>query len=121
MDFMHRALDLAEEAAGGLSPRPPVGAVIVAPDGKTIVGEGATQPNPGPHAEAVAIANARDAAKGATIYCTLEPHQTQSTTPPAPKPSSTPESNASSAPLPTPIHSSAAAASNTSEPPESKS
>ena len=57
---MHRALDLAEEVAGGLAPRPPVGAVIVAPDGKSIVGEGATQPNPGPHAEAVAITNASD-------------------------------------------------------------
>ena len=82
MDFMHRALDLAEEVAGGLAPRPPVGAVIVAADGKSIVGEGATQPNPGPHAEAVAITNAGDDTQGATIYCTLEPHQNHSTTPP---------------------------------------
>lgn len=82
MNFMHRALDLAEQAAGGLAPRPPVGAVIVAADGKTIVGEGATQPSPGPHAEAVAITIARDAAQGGTIYCTLEPHQNHSTTPP---------------------------------------
>ncbi len=82
MDFMHRALYLAEEVAGGLAPRPPVGAVIVAADEKTIVGEGATQPNPGPHAEAVAIANAKESAKGGTIYCTLEPHQNHATTPP---------------------------------------
>ncbi len=82
MDFMERALDLAEQAAGGVAPRPPVGAVIVAADGKTIVGEGATQPNPGPHAEAVAIGIAGDAAKGGTIYCTLEPHQSHFTTPP---------------------------------------
>ena len=82
MNFMRRALDLAEKAAGGVAPRPPVGAVIVAADGKTIVGEGATQPSPGPHAEAVAIAIARDAAKGGTIYCTLEPHQGHFTTPP---------------------------------------
>ncbi len=82
MNFMHRALDLAEQVAGGLAPRPPVGAVIVASDGKTIVGEGATQPNPGPHAEALAITNASDAAKGGTIYCTLEPHQSHFTTPP---------------------------------------
>ena len=82
MTFMQRALDLAEKAAGSLAPRPPVGAVIVASDGVTIVGEGATQPNPGLHAEAVAIETARDAAKGGTIYCTLEPHHNHSTTPP---------------------------------------
>ena len=82
MEFMQRALDLAERVAGGLAPRPPVGAVIVAEDGKTIVGEGATQSSPGPHAEAVAIAKAQDAARNGTIYCTLEPHQHRSTTPP---------------------------------------
>ena len=81
MTFMQRALDLAEKAAGSLAPRPPVGAVIVASDGVTIVGEGATQPSPGPHAEAVAIGNAGDSAKGGSIYCTLEPHQNHSTTP----------------------------------------
>lgn len=82
MDFMQRALDLAERAAGGLAPRPPVGAVIVARDGETIVGEGATQPNPGPHAEAVALGVAKGESAGGTIYCTLEPHQFRSTTPP---------------------------------------
>ena len=82
MTFMQRALDLAEKAAGSLAPRPPVGAVIVASDEKTIVGEGATKPNPGPHAEALAIAGASDSAKGGSIYCTLEPHQNHSTTPP---------------------------------------
>lgn len=79
---MQRALDLAERAAGGVAPRPAVGAVVVARDGETIVGEGATQPNPGPHAEAVALDMAHDAANGGTIYCTLEPHQFRSTTPP---------------------------------------
>lgn len=82
MDFMERALELAERVAGGLAPRPPVGAVVVAEDGETIVGEGATQPHPGPHAEAVALNMAKDAARGGTIYCTLEPHQTHLTTPP---------------------------------------
>ena len=82
MDFMERALELAEQVAGGLAPRPPVGAVVVAEDGKTIVGEGATQPHPGPHAEGIALNIAKDAARGGTIYCTLEPHQTHSTTPP---------------------------------------
>ena len=82
MDFMQRALDLAEGAAGGLAPRPPVGAVIVAPDGETIIGEGATQPNPGPHAEVVALQKAKESAEDGTIYCTLEPHQNHATTPP---------------------------------------
>ena len=82
MNPMHRALDLAERAAGGVAPRPPVGAVIVATDGKTIIAEGATQPNPGPHAEAIALEIAKEAARNGTIYCTLEPHQHQSTTPP---------------------------------------
>ena len=82
MTFMQRALDLAEMAAGSLAPRPPVGAVIVASDEKTIVGEGATKPNPGPHAEALAIASASDSARGGSIYCTLEPHQNHATTPP---------------------------------------
>ena len=81
MDFMQRALELAENAAGGLSARPPVGAVIVAEDGRTVLGEGATQPRPGPHAEAAAIADAGGSAIGATMYCTLEPHQTNDTTP----------------------------------------
>ncbi|MXZ02534.1 MAG: bifunctional diaminohydroxyphosphoribosylaminopyrimidine deaminase/5-amino-6-(5-phosphoribosylamino)uracil reductase RibD [Chloroflexi bacterium] len=79
---MERALDLAEGAAGGLAPRPAVGAVIVARDGETIVGEGATQPTPGPHAEAVALGMAKGESEGGTIYCTLEPHQFRSTTPP---------------------------------------
>ena len=82
MKFMQRALDLAEMAAGSLAPRPPVGAIIVASDQKTIVGQGATKPNPGPHAEAIAIASASDSARGGSIYCTLEPHQNHATTPP---------------------------------------
>lgn len=59
-----------------------MGAVIVARDGQTMVGEGATQPNPGPHAEAVALEIAKSESAGGTIYCTLEPHQNHSTTPP---------------------------------------
>ncbi len=82
MDFMLRALELAEQVSGGVSPRPPVGAVVVASDGKTIVGEGATLPKPGPHAEASALANAGKRAVDGTIYCTLEPHQTDTSTPP---------------------------------------
>ncbi len=82
MGFMERALDLAEGVAGGLGSRPAVGAVIVAGDGERVVGEGATQPNPGAHAEAVALGMAKSEAAGGTMYCTLEPHQFHSTTPP---------------------------------------
>ena len=64
-----------------MSPRPPVGAVIVDANG-TIVGEGATQPRPGPHAEAVALGDAGDRARGGTLYVTLEPHQFQGNAPP---------------------------------------
>lgn len=84
--FMQRAIHLAQQAAGGaLSPRPPVGAVVAATaaNGKhSIVGEGATQPNPGPHAEHVALQAAGEKARGGTIYVTLEPHQFHGTTPP---------------------------------------
>ncbi len=82
MDFTGRALELAEGVVGGLAPRPAVGAVVVARDGVTVVGEGATRPHPGPHAEAVALAGVGELAKGGTIYCTLEPHQNQGTTAP---------------------------------------
>ena len=82
MKFMERALDLAGQVAGGVAPRPPVGAVIVASDGRSVVGEGATKPHPGPHAEALALGQAGELAEGGTIYCTLEPHQHSGTTPP---------------------------------------
>ncbi|MGB1749868.1 MAG: bifunctional diaminohydroxyphosphoribosylaminopyrimidine deaminase/5-amino-6-(5-phosphoribosylamino)uracil reductase RibD, partial [Dehalococcoidia bacterium] len=68
-------MELARAAKGDVSPRPPVGAVIVQ-DGQ-IVGEGATEPRPGKHAEAIALDQAGDRARGATIYCTLEPHAFQ--------------------------------------------
>ena len=57
MDFdalMLRAVDASRAAQGISSPNPPVGAVIVAPDG-TVVGVGATQPPGGPHAEVMAL------------------------------------------------------------------
>jgi diaminohydroxyphosphoribosylaminopyrimidine deaminase / 5-amino-6-(5-phosphoribosylamino)uracil reductase len=42
-----------------------------------IIGEGATEPRPGQHAESIAIAEAVEKARGATLYCTLEPHAFQ--------------------------------------------
>lgn len=68
--FMQRALAAARAARGRTSPNPWVGAVLVR--GGRIVGEGATAPDGGPHAEARALAAAGGAA-GATLYVTLEP------------------------------------------------
>ena len=79
-DFMERALSLARQALGIASPNPAVGAVLVK-DGR-IVGEGFTQPPGGPHAEAVAIHQAGEAARGATLYVTLEPCCHHGRTPP---------------------------------------
>ncbi len=78
--YMQRALELARAALGTTSPNPTVGAVIVR-DGE-IVGEGATQTPPGPHAEAVALRQAGERARGATMYVTLEPCPHQGRTPP---------------------------------------
>lgn len=78
--YLARALALAEEAAGGVSPRPPVGAVIVS--NGDVVGEGMTEPRPGVHAEVAAIRSAGERARGATLYCTLEPHAHQGVAPP---------------------------------------
>ena len=70
--FMRRALFLAERGRGRTSPNPVVGAVIVGRDGE-IVGQGAHMALGGPHAEVVALDAAGQRAKGATLYCTLEP------------------------------------------------
>jgi diaminohydroxyphosphoribosylaminopyrimidine deaminase / 5-amino-6-(5-phosphoribosylamino)uracil reductase len=71
-EFMNRALDLAERGRGTTSPNPMVGAIIVCEDG-TIVGQGYHERAGGPHAEAVALDEAGDLARGASLYCTLEP------------------------------------------------
>jgi diaminohydroxyphosphoribosylaminopyrimidine deaminase/5-amino-6-(5-phosphoribosylamino)uracil reductase len=70
--FMDRALFLAERGRGRTSPNPMVGAVVVSPDG-VVVGSGYHEVAGGPHAEVVALHAAGDRARGATIYCTLEP------------------------------------------------
>lgn len=77
---MDHALALAERARGRVSPNPAAGCVIVA-DGN-VVGEGWTQPPPGPHAEAVALSAAGEAARGAHAYVTLEPCAHHGRTPP---------------------------------------
>jgi diaminohydroxyphosphoribosylaminopyrimidine deaminase/5-amino-6-(5-phosphoribosylamino)uracil reductase len=78
--FLRRALDLAARARGLTSPNPMVGAVLVR-DG-TVVGEGCHWQAGGPHAEIEALEAAGPAARGATLYITLEPCAHQGRTPP---------------------------------------
>lgn len=80
MGHMKRALDLAARAAGGVGPRPPVGAVVVK-DGR-VVGAGHTLRDPRQHAEIVALEEAGRAARGGTMYVTLEPCSHHGSTPP---------------------------------------
>ncbi len=77
---MLRAIELAAQVRGHVSPNPPVGAIIVR--GGCVVGEGNTHPPGGPHAEAVALLRAGGAARGATVYVTLEPCSHYGRTPP---------------------------------------
>lgn len=69
--WMAAAISLASRGAGLAHPNPNVGCLIVA-DGR-VVGRGWTQPGGRPHAEAMALAEAGEAARGATAYVTLEP------------------------------------------------
>lgn len=76
--FMHRALQLAKKSRP--SPNPRVGAVLVR-DGN-IIGEGFHERPGMPHAEIVAINNAKNLAKEADLYVTLEPCSHQGRTGP---------------------------------------
>ena len=69
--WMAEAVALGDAARGTTAPNPNVGCVIVRAG--ECVGRGATQPGGRPHAEAAALAEARDRAPGATLYTTLEP------------------------------------------------
>jgi len=77
---MRRALRLAKKGRGRTSPNPMVGAVLLR-NGE-VVGEGYHARAGGPHAEIVAIRNAGQKAKGATLYVNLEPCTHQGRTPP---------------------------------------
>src|SRR5437867_12853998 len=70
--YMQRALFHAARGAGRTSPNPMVGAVVVAPDG-VVVGQGFHERAGEAHAEVRALDMASDRARGATLYCTLEP------------------------------------------------
>lgn len=77
---MRRALRLAAKAAGRTSPNPLVGAVVVRSG--EVVGEGHHRAAGEAHAEVVALRAARERARGATLYSTLEPCAHQGRTPP---------------------------------------
>jgi diaminohydroxyphosphoribosylaminopyrimidine deaminase/5-amino-6-(5-phosphoribosylamino)uracil reductase len=70
--YMARALAVAERGRGRTSPNPMVGAVVVDPEG-VVVGSGSHELAGGPHAEVHALQEAGNRARGATLYCTLEP------------------------------------------------
>ncbi len=78
---MHHALRLAARGLGRVAPNPAVGCVIVSPDGR-VVGRGWTQDGGRPHAEAMALTQAGEVARGATAYVTLEPCAHSGKTPP---------------------------------------
>lgn len=69
--YMGLAIALSERGRGRTGDNPNVGCIIVKDD--IIVGRGWTQPGGRPHAEAMALAQAGKAAKGADIYVTMEP------------------------------------------------
>ena len=70
--LMRKALAIAERGRGTTSPNPLVGALVV-DDRGIIVGRGAHRVAGGPHAEVLALDEAGPRARGATLYCTLEP------------------------------------------------
>ena len=82
VEHMGRAMELAAKVRSVTTPNPWVGAVLVAEDGETVIGEGATAPPGGAHAEVTALGQAGAAARGATLYSTLEPCSHHGRTPP---------------------------------------
>jgi len=80
LTYMRRALRLAERGRGAVSPNPMVGAVVVGEG--AIVGEGAHRRYGEGHAETEALTAAGHAARGATLYVTLEPCAHHGNTPP---------------------------------------
>ncbi len=78
--WMAGALALGRRGLGLTAPNPSVGAILVK-EGR-VVGRGVTQPGGRPHAERRALDEAGEAARGATLYVTLEPCSHHGVTPP---------------------------------------
>lgn len=78
---MRLAITHAHRVKGATYPNPPVGAVILSPEGD-VAGVGGTQPAGGPHAEVVALRAAGERAVGGTAVVTLEPCNHHGRTPP---------------------------------------
>src|SRR5580693_7313068 len=78
--FMALALTLGRRGLGNAWPNPAVGAVVV--KDTIVVGRGWTQPGGRPHAEVEALRRAGAAARGATLYATLEPCSHHGKSPP---------------------------------------
>jgi diaminohydroxyphosphoribosylaminopyrimidine deaminase/5-amino-6-(5-phosphoribosylamino)uracil reductase len=79
-EFIREALELARQGEGRVSPNPAVGAVLVK-DGQ-VVGRGFHTWQGVKHAEVVALEEAGEAARGATLYVSLEPCSHQGRTGP---------------------------------------
>ncbi len=78
--FMQRAIQLAAKGLGRTSPNPVVGAVLV--KDKRVVGDGYHTRAGEAHAEIVALKEAGESARGATMYVSLEPCCHHGRTPP---------------------------------------
>ncbi|MGB2488602.1 MAG: bifunctional diaminohydroxyphosphoribosylaminopyrimidine deaminase/5-amino-6-(5-phosphoribosylamino)uracil reductase RibD [Candidatus Puniceispirillales bacterium] len=78
--WMRSALVMARKGDGLTAPNPSVGCVIIKDNG--LIGRGVTASGGRPHAETLALADAGQAAKGATAYVTLEPCAHTGKTPP---------------------------------------
>ncbi len=78
--FMAAALALARRGLGLCAPNPAVGALVVS--GDALIARGWTKPGGRPHAETEALREAGPAARGATLYVTLEPCSHHGKTPP---------------------------------------
>ena len=78
--WMTAALNLGSRSLGLAAPNPSVGAILV--KNGAAVGRGVTAPGGRPHAERIAIERAGEAARGATLYVTLEPCSHSGVSPP---------------------------------------
>lgn len=81
LELMREALRQARLGLGRTAPNPPVGAVIATKE-KGLIARGYHHRAGEPHAEAMALQEAGEAARGATLYCTLEPCCHYGRTPP---------------------------------------